>query len=108
MLGERIAKGVASVVVAGHEVDGDAQVAEDLAQPLVLFGLAAVGQVAGRDDERGQRRRSVDDRDRAAQIAPGTDHMVKEIAFAPDVGVGDLRDEHDRERTRPVCHQGGA
>jgi hypothetical protein len=34
--------------------------------------------------------------------------MVKEIAFAPDVGVGDLRDEHDRERTRPVCHQGGA
>jgi hypothetical protein len=95
VVGKGVAQLVAIVMVAGDEKERHLQLTEELAQPFVFFRLAPVDQVARRDDQRRPRYRCIEHRDRAPQVATGVNHVVKEVALAADVRVGDLRDEHE-------------
>ena len=55
-------------MVARHEKDGHAKRREVLAQPLVLSGLAAVDQVAGREHHVRPRLERVEMRHRASEV----------------------------------------
>ncbi len=82
-------------MIPGDQEIRNREPVENRTQPAVLFGLAAVGEVAGRDHEIRPRNEQVDRADRPAELASGVNHVVQQIALAADVGVRDLRDQHD-------------
>jgi predicted transcriptional regulator len=90
---ERIAQCVAVVMIARDEIDRHLQLGKELAEALVFLRFAAVNKIAGRDHECGAWRKRIERADCTTKIPPRANHVVKQVAFAPDVRVGDLSDE---------------
>jgi len=90
---ERIAQCVAVVMIARDGIDRHLQLGKELAEALVFLRFAAVNKIAGRDHECGAWRKRIERADCTTKIPPRANHVVKQVAFAPDVRVGDLSDE---------------
>jgi hypothetical protein len=101
MIGEGRAQRRAQVVIAGDEMDRHRQRRQQIAQMRILLRHAGIDQVAGHQHDVRHGAQRIDVRDRARQMTCGVDASHRQDALGPDVGVGDLRDQHAVLTERP-------
>ena len=100
-------KVLAAVMISGDHEHRHRQRREAVADDLVLLGEAAIGEVAGDDDAVGLRHERGDGRDGAPERRLGIDGAVGQAATRPDMGIGDVGEDHGRKGARsPALRHG--
>ena len=93
-----IAKGPAErfaiIMVSRNQKVRNLEPPEDRPQSSILVRRTSFGEVAGREHHVRSRVQRVQPRDRPAQIVGRVGHVMQYVPAAPDVKIGNLRDDH--------------
>src|SRR5579875_51386 len=92
--GKGLAQRLAGVVVAGDDEDRHPERRQQRAQMGIFLGRPGVDEIAGHDGQVRSRIKAGERRHRALQAQGGIDGAVGEFPGTPDMGIGDLGDEH--------------